>query len=73
MLITVTSRYYFEELRGTPKEEELFKAHRIISINSVRPHEDPPFSLQYINLPNVLLLRLDDVSEPDLEKGVYVL
>jgi predicted protein tyrosine phosphatase len=69
MLITVTNRYFFEGLRGTPKEEELFQTHRIISINSMRPKEDPPFSLEYWDLPNVLVLRFDDVTEPDLEKG----
>lgn len=69
MQITVTNRYYFEQLRGTPKEEELFTDHRIISINSVRPHEDPPFSPHYWDLPNVLILRFDDVDDPELDKG----
>lgn len=69
MKITVTHRYYFEDLRGTPKEEELFQTHRVISINSTRPPEEPPFSRKYWDLPNLLVLRFDDVDSPELAKG----
>lgn len=69
MKITVTHRYYFEDLRGTPKEDELFQTHRVISINSTRPQEEPPFSRKYWDLPNVLILKFDDVDSPEIDKG----
>jgi predicted protein tyrosine phosphatase len=64
MNITVTHRYYFEELLGSAAEAGLFQTHRIISVNSVRQPEDPPFSKTFWARPNLLLLRFDDVEDP---------
>jgi predicted protein tyrosine phosphatase len=65
MEITVKSRYFFENLRGTAEEAALFKKARVISVNSVRIPEEPPFSKQYWTADNVLILRFDDVDDPD--------
>lgn len=62
MKITVAHRYFFEELIGTSAEAGVFKTHRIISVNSVRQPEDPPFSKKYWKEPNLLLLHFDDVE-----------
>jgi Predicted protein tyrosine phosphatase len=63
MEILVKSRYYFESLRGTPDESRLFEHIRVISVNSVRVPEEPPFSRQYWDAANVLVLRFDDVDD----------
>jgi predicted protein tyrosine phosphatase len=67
MEITVKSRYFFENIRGTAEEAALFKKARVISVNSVRMPEEPPFSKQYWTADNVLILRFDDVDDPDSE------
>jgi predicted protein tyrosine phosphatase len=64
MQITVTSRYFFENLRGTEEEAALLERARVISVNSVRIPEEPPFSEQYWTADNVLILRFDDVDDP---------
>lgn len=64
MKITVKGRYYFEDLRGTAQEASIIDSHRIISVNSVRIHEDPPFSWEYWTANNILLLHFDD-ADPD--------
>jgi len=69
MEITVTDRYFFERLRGRPEEEALFKKARVISVNSVRVPERPPFSERYWDAPNVLILFFDDVCDPVAETG----
>ncbi|MEI7946239.1 MAG: hypothetical protein WCJ02_06060 [bacterium] len=71
MKITVESRYFFENLRGTVEEAALFKNSRVISVNSVRIAEEPPFSKQYWTADNVLILRFDDVdySDPFIFQG----
>ena len=63
MEILVKSRYFFEEIKGTPEEAQLFSRYRVISINSVRIPEEPPFSEQYWRADNVLILKFDDVEE----------
>ena len=65
MEITVKSRYFFENIRGTAEEAALFKKARVISINSVRIPEEPPFSKQYWTADNVLVLSFDDVDDSD--------
>jgi hypothetical protein len=60
MKITVKGRYYFEDLRGTAQEASIIDSHRIISVNSVRIHEDPPFSCEYWTANNILLLHVDE-------------
>ena|GEM_PF-7050141 len=67
MEITVRSRTFFENIRGTAEEAALFKKARVISVNSVRIPENPPFSKQYWTADNVLILRFDDVDDPDSE------
>ena len=52
---------------GTEEEAALFKRARVISVNSVRIPEEPPFSKQYWIADNVLILRFDDVDDPDSE------
>lgn len=65
MKITVKDRYYFEGLCGTAQEESIVNSHRIISVNSVRIHEDPPFSWEYWTANNILLLHFDDADPAD--------
>ena len=67
MEILVKSRYYFEMLRGTLDESRLFERIRVISVNSVRVPEEPPFSRQYWDAANVLILRFDDVEGNEIE------
>jgi predicted protein tyrosine phosphatase len=67
MKITVRSRYFFENLRGTAEEAGVFSGFRVISVNSVRIPEEPPFSKQYWTADNVLILRFDDVDDPGSE------
>jgi predicted protein tyrosine phosphatase len=63
MEITVKNRYFFENIRGTEEEADLLSRFRVISINSVRIPEEPPFSQQYWSADNVLILRFDDVED----------
>lgn len=65
MNITVRGRNFFEDLRGSDKEAEIMVTHRVISVNSVRIREDPPFSQQYWHADNVLVLHFDDVDSDD--------
>jgi len=65
MKITIKSRYFFEEIKGTPEETDLFRQHRVISVNSVRVPEEPPFSEQYWREGNVLILKFDDIEPED--------
>lgn len=65
MKITVKDRYYFEDLCGTAQEASIIDSHRIISVNSVRIHEDPPFSWEYWTANNILLLHFDDADPAD--------
>jgi predicted protein tyrosine phosphatase len=67
MKITVKGRRYFELIRGTDEEVALFEKMRVISVNSVRVHEEPPFSRQYLNADNVLILHFDDLDDPTSE------
>lgn len=67
MDITVTNRTYFEKIRDTHEETELFTRVRVISVNSVRVPEDPPFSQKYWTAENVLVLRFDDVDDPNCD------
>ena len=67
MEILVKSRYFFENIRGTAEETALFSKFRVISINSIRIPEEPPFSQEYWNEENVLILRFDDVDDPNDE------
>lgn len=65
MNILVKGRIYFEDLCGTPKEAEVMSSYRIISVNSVRVHENPPFSKKYWRAKNVLVLHFDDADPSD--------
>ena len=71
MTIYVVPRVYFEEMRGTPEEREAMAGLRVISINSVRTREEPPFSGEFLGLSTLLVLRFDDVSEA-YEDGVFM-
>lgn len=64
MQIFVKARSFFEARQGTKRERELFRANRIISINSVSfPSEEPPFSEEFLDAENLLILYFDDVDE----------
>ena len=64
MQIYVHARSFFEARQGTKRERELFRDNRIISINSVsHPAEEPPFSEEFLDADNLLILYFDDVEE----------
>ena len=64
MQIYVHARSFFEARQGTKRERELFRDNRIISINSVSHHaEPPPFSEEFLDADNLLILYFDDVDE----------
>ena len=64
MQIFVKARSFFEARQGTKLERELFRDNRIISINSVSfPSEEPPFSEEFLDAENLLILYFDDVDE----------
>ena len=71
MQITVKSRYFFEDMKGTEEESDLFRRYRVISVNSVRIPEEPPFSRKFWQANNVLVLSFDDVdySDPFIFQG----
>ena len=63
MQIYVHARSFFEARQGTKRERELFRDNRIISINSVSfPAEPPPFSEEFLDADNLLILYFDDVD-----------
>ena len=63
MQIYVHARSFFEARQGTNRERELFRNNRIISINSVSfPAEPPPFSEEFLDAENLLILYFDDVD-----------
>ena len=64
MEINVIARSFFEACQGTKRERKLFRHNRIISINNVSfPAEEPPFSAEFLNARNLLILYFDDVEE----------
>ena len=64
MQIYVHARSFFEACQGTKRERELFRDNCIISINSVsHPAEVPPFSEEFLDADNLLILYFDDVDE----------
>ena len=64
MQIYVKARSFFEARQGTSRERELFRDNRIISINNVSfPAEPPPFSEEFLDAENLLILYFDDVDE----------
>ena len=64
MQIYVHARSFFEARQGIKRERELFRDNRIISINSVsHPAEVPPFSEEFLDADNLLILYFDDVEE----------
>jgi predicted protein tyrosine phosphatase len=64
MQIVVKGRDYFELIRGTDEEAAIFERVRVISVNSARVPEEPPFSRKYWEADNVLILRFDDLDDP---------
>ena len=63
MLIEVKARTFFEVRQGEKRERDLFRTHRIISINNISfPTEPPPFSEKFLKADNLLLLSFDDVE-----------
>ena len=63
MQIFVKARSFFEVRQGTKRERKLFRDNRIISINSVSfPSEEPPFSEEFLDAENLLILYFDDVD-----------
>ena len=65
MQIIVKGRHYFEAIKGTDEEAVIFDSRRVISVNSVRIPEEPPFSRKYWDAENLLILRFDDADDPD--------
>ena len=66
MNIFVHNRSFFENWRGKKMERQLFQNNRIISINSVSsPAEQPPFSQEFLEADNLLVLYFDDVNEEE--------
>ena len=64
MQIFVKARSFFEARQGTKRERELFRDNRIISINNVSfSAEPPPFSEEFLDAENLLILYFDDVDE----------
>ena len=64
MKIIIHARSFFEARMGTRIEAELFRDYRIISINDVTHHpEPPPFSERFYSAPNLLTLFFDDVEQ----------
>ena len=63
MNIKIYARTFFENKIGTAEEERLLDECRIISINDVSIHpEPPPFSKRFLQHPNLLVLFFDDVE-----------
>ncbi len=63
MNIRIYARTFFENKKGTGEEERLLNECRIISINDVSLHpEPPPFNRRYLKHPNLLVLFFDDVE-----------
>ena len=63
MNIRIYARTFFENKKGTAEEERLLTECRIISINNVSIHpEPPPFSKRFLRHPNLLTLFFDDVE-----------
>ena len=63
MNIRIYARTFFENKIGTAEEERLLDECRIISINDVSIHpEPPPFSRRLLGHPNLLVLFFDDVE-----------
>ena len=63
MNIRIYARTFFENKIGTGEEERLLNECRIISINDVSVHpEPPPFSRHFLRHPNLLVLCFDDVE-----------
>ena len=63
MNIRIYARTFFENKIGTAEEERLLDECRIISINDVSFHpEPPPFSRRFLRHPNLLVLFFDDVE-----------
>lgn len=64
MLIQVRARSFFEARRGGRREVRWLRMHRIISINNVSfPAEPPPFSPEFLDSENLLVLYFDDVED----------
>ncbi|MBS1368499.1 MAG: hypothetical protein HPZ91_00965 [Lentisphaeria bacterium] len=72
MRVNVVPRTYFEMHRGSPVEEACFERCSIISINAPSAGEEPPFSPEFLNAPNLLVLYFDDVADPVREKGIFM-
>ena len=63
MNIKIYARTFFENKKGTCEERKLLDECRIISINDVSIHpEPPPFSKRFLRHPNLLVLFFDDVE-----------
>ncbi len=63
MKIRIYARTFFENKIGTAEEKRLLDECRIISINDVSIHpEPPPFRKRFLRHPNLLVLFFDDVE-----------
>ena len=64
MNIRIYARTFFENKIGTAEEERLLDECRIISINDISVHpEPPPFSRRFLRHPNMLVFFFDDVEK----------
>ena len=63
MNIRIYARTFFENKIGTAEEKRLLDECRIISINDISIHPElPPFSMRFLQHPNLLVLFFDDVE-----------
>ena len=74
MQISVRPRSFFETRKGKKQEKHHFRTNRIISINSISASEETlPFSMEYANADNVLILYFDkaNLMSADQAKRIF--
>ena len=73
MKIDILPRSYFEERRGSFEIGELFRSHKVISIQSSNGWDsEPPFSKEHCESKNLLCLVFDDyfgIPEDPVERS----
>ena len=65
MKISIKPRSFFEVRKGEKREKHFFSTNRIISINSIPASDETlPFSMEYANADNVLVLYINPAKPP---------
>ena len=63
MKISIKPRSFFEVRKGEKREKHFFSTNRIISINSIPASDETlPFSMEYANADNVLVLYINPAN-----------